>query len=298
MSLLEIKKQIEGVKSMKKITKAMQLVAASKMRFFQKKAVSTRSYVWTLLDVLKTHIDDKGESIYSQQRVSGKTLFVLYTSDKGLCGGLNTQLEKALIRSNKWLKTPEDERLLITIGRKATEFARSNGIPVHMNFIGISEKLSTLDALAIVDKILSLWTEGTCKEILFVVPHYKNSFTFYPRLKTFLPFSKEMIGTYTKEMESEENLISKKKVNEFMIFEPSQEHVLDVLYEQLIESAFIESFFELKASEYSSRMIAMQSATDAAGKKMGSLSLVYNKTRQQVITQQLAEIVAAGEAVN
>lgn len=298
MSLLEVKKKIEGVKSTKKITKAMQLVAASKMRAFQKKALSTRAYVWKLLDLLGTHLTGEVETLYTHQRTEGKTVFVLYTSDKGLCGGLNTQLQKALVRSRRWIECDPNERILVTIGKKAAEFARINELPTHKEFTGVSEKLSSLDALAIIDDLLALWHSHEAKEILFVVPHYKNSFTFYPRLKTFLPFSADMIGSYQKESEHMEEDYESEDPASYMIFEPSKHEVLEKLYEQLIESAFIQSFFELKASEYSSRMIAMQSATDAAEKKVGELTLIYNKTRQQVITQQLAEIVGAGEAIS
>ncbi|MFN7160040.1 MAG: ATP synthase F1 subunit gamma [Candidatus Gracilibacteria bacterium] len=295
MSLLEVKKQIEGVKSTKKITKAMQLVAASKMRNFQRKALSTRSYVLSLLHMLEENMQNSASTIFSEIREEGKSVFVLYTSDKGLCGGLNTQLEKALFQSNKWNELPPEQRILITIGKKATEYARSIGVSVQKSFVGLSEDLTTLDALGIVDELLNLWNSEETKEILFVVPHYHNSFTFYPRLKTFLPFSEEMISSFKKDM------ISKQKpeiiLDRDVLYEPSKESVLDTLYEQLIQSAFIQSFFELKASEYSSRMVAMQSATEAAEKKVGELTLVYNKTRQQAITQQIAEIVAAGEAI-
>lgn len=293
MSLLEVKKQIEGVKNTKKITKAMQLVAASKMRNFQKKALSSRSYVLSLLHILEQNLNVDQTSTYTESRESGKTVFVLYTSDKGLCGGLNTQLEKALFNSNKWKEIAPSERLLITIGKKATEFAKSIDVDVYKSFVGLSEELTTLDALGIVDELLSLWNSNEAKEILFAVPHYHNSFTFYPRLKTFLPFSEEMIASFKKDTVVKESIVASLET----IYEPSTEVVLHTLYEQLIQSAFIQSFFELKASEYSSRMVAMQSATEAAEKKVGELTLLYNKTRQQAITQQIAEIVAAGEAI-
>lgn len=294
MSLLEVKKQIEGVKNTKKITKAMELVAASKMRTFQKKALSSRSYVVSLLHTLRSHLHTDNNSVYAEVRETGKTVFVLYTSDKGLCGGLNTQLEKALFNSNKWNALQENEKLLITIGKKATEYAKAIGVPLYKSFVGLSEDLTTLDALGIVDNLLELWNSKEAKEILFAVPHYHNSFTFYPRLKTFLPFSEEMITSFEKESISEKQDVTTQET----IYEPSPIVVLDKLYEQLIQSAFIQSFFELKASEYSSRMVAMQSATEAAEKKVGELTLLYNKTRQQAITQQIAEIVAAGEAIS
>lgn len=293
MSLLEVKKQIEGVKNTKKITKAMELVAASKMRTFQKKALSTRSYVVSLINILEQNLSTDENTTYTEVRESGKTVFVLYTSDKGLCGGLNTQLEKSLFNSYKWNDLQPEERLLITIGKKATEYAKAIEVNVYKSFVGLSEDLTTLDALGIVDELLTLWNSHEAKEILFAVPHYHNSFTFYPRLKTFLPFSEEMIASFKKDSPE----IHQGTISLETIYEPSAPVVLHKLYEQLIQSAFIQSFFELKASEYSSRMVAMQSATEAAEKKVGELTLLYNKTRQQAITQQIAEIVAAGEAI-
>lgn len=299
-SLLEIKKKIGGVQNTRKITKAMQLVAASKMRQFQKKAVSAREYVAELLTVLERNISEDSLSNYTEQRKEGKTLFVLYTSDKGLCGPLNTKLVNGLFRSNKWTELKEEERLLITIGKKAMTSAKNLKVEVEKNFIGIPEKLGALDAIKVVDSILELWNKGTVKEVVFIAPHYKNSFTFYPVMKTFLPFSEENIrknmGIINEDDDQIEEMAEEKR-NEFMIFEPSAEEVLNRLYEQIIQAMFIQSFMELKASEYSSRMIAMQNATDAANKMIGQLKLTFNKARQQAITQEIAELIGASMAM-
>lgn len=286
--LLEIRKKISGIKNTRKITKAMQLVAASKMRAFQKRAVSTRSYVWDLLKILENNIEI--QSAYSEQREKGKTLFVLYTSDKGLCGPLNNKLINGLFRSEMWNQT--EDKLLITIGKKSHDFARNNKIAVEKHFGGVPEKLSNFDAIQIIEKILEYWKNGTCKKIIFIAPHYKNSFTFYPVLKTFLPFSKEMILT---NIEKREPTASAR--DDFMIFDPSQKEVVESLHEQIISSLFIQSFLELKASEYSSRMMAMQSATDSADRITNELSITYNKARQQAITQEIAELVGASDAI-
>lgn len=295
--ILEIKKKIHGIKNTRKITKAMQLVAASKMRQFQKRAVHARGFVWDLLKVLYSNLSEESQSLYTEKRESGKTLFVLYTSDKGLCGGLNTKLINGLFRSKKWTDLKEEERALITIGKKAQNFANNNKIPVTKHFTGIPEKLSNLDAIKVVDAIFELWQkEGELKEVIFIAPHYKNSFTFYPVVKTFLPFSQEAVKGILAE--SDEELTDSESLNQFMIYSPDQETVLDRLYEQIIQALFIESFLQLKASEYSSRMIAMQNATDAADKITANLTLVYNKARQQAITQEIAELIGASMAIS
>lgn len=298
-SLLEVKKKIGGVKNTRKITKAMQLVAASKMQRFQKRAIHSRAYTWDLLKVLKSNLkDEDSSSIFTEGRETGKTLFVLYTSDKGLCGSLNTKLINCLFRSDKWNDLAEDERMLITIGKKSQAYTSSNKITVEENFSGIPEQLNNLDAITVIDKIFEIWKKGEVKEVVFVAPHYKNSFTTYPVIKTFLPFTektvKDTLGVDEdlKPAETEEG-----DENKFMYFAPSEEIVLERLYEQVIQAMFIQSFLELKASEYSSRMIAMQNATDAADRMINDLKRIYNKARQQAITQEIAELIGASMAM-
>lgn len=296
-SLLEIKKKIGGVKNTRKITKAMQLVAASKMRQFQKRAISARSYVWELLDILSCNLETDLESNYKKGNPEGKTLFVIYTSDKGLCGPLNTKIINGLFRSEKWANTPIEKRKLFTIGKKSKDFAKNNKIPVSHSFSGIPEKISSLDTLSIVDKILEEWNSGDLKEVIFIAPHYKNSFTFYPVLKTFLPFTNETIESTLGPLEESERPRKKESKNQSMLFDPCEESVLNRLYEQLLQSLFLQSFLELKASEYSSRMIAMQNATDAADRITSDLTREFNKARQAIITREIAELMGASAAL-
>ena len=296
-SLLEIKKKITGVKNTRKITKAMQLVAASKMQYFQKKALSSRNYIVELLDLLQINLTHKAKSIYTQKRTEGPTLFVIYTSDKGLCGSLNSKLLNALFKSNEWLNLPEDQKLLITLGKKSADFAKYNNIKVAESFTGIVEKMSAYESLEIIDKIIDFWRENKCKEIVFVSPHYKNSFTFYPVKKTFLPLSENMLKEHLGAMESLNQPTANDHRSGYMIFEPSKAEITEKLHEMIVQGLFMQAFLELKASEYSSRMIAMKNATDAADKITKNLTLTYNKARQQAITQQIAELVGASLAM-
>ncbi len=394
-SLLEVRKKIAGVQNTSKITKAMQLVAASKMRQFQKRAINTRRYSWDLLEILEKtlKLEDskvKNKSIFTEERTHGKTLFVLFTSDKGLCGPLNNKLINALVRSKKWLSTPPEKRLLITIGKKSYTYAINNKIPVAKDFIGLPEKFTNLDLIKIIDVIFEYWqfgengkpdesesvslygtvddddyiddddveekdeetieeqideeveeieeeteeeTEeidedeaaaaGQIKEVIFVAPHYKNSFTFYPILKTFLPLTQNTISSnlHVEEIaETIDTIIDPVETNEeaeeetelaeefedyvpetdgsYMLFSPNEKHVIKNLHEFIIQGMFMQAFLELKASEYSSRMIAMQNATDAAKRIIGDLQLAYNKARQQAITQEIAELIGASMAIS
>ncbi len=294
MSLLEIKKKISGVKNTRKITKAMQLVAASKRIQFQKKAVSTREFVAKQLCVLANNMSADSKSIFTEHRKSGYTAYVLYSSDKGLCGALNTKLINCLFRSEEWKNTAESEKKLVVIGNKAKTAANSRDIAILKSFVKISEAMSELEALELVSEIISIYLDPKCKQVKIVAPHYKNSFTFYPVIKTFLPFSEEMLETHIGSMELE---ITPKN-HDFMIFEPSAEVVLDKLYQQIVQALFLQALYELKASEYSSRMIAMKNATDSADKIIKNLTLDLNKARQAAITQEIAELAGAQAAMN
>ncbi len=298
--LIEIKKRISATKNTRKITSAMQLVAASKMRVFQKKAVSSRTFAWDLLTVLRDNLKETIESPLTQKREKGKTLFVLYTSDKGLCGALNGRILKTLLSSKLWNDTPKEDRLLMTIGKKSHDFAKYRHIPVEKAFKSLNEKLTLLETIDIVDSIIEYWLKKDVKEVVMVAPHYKNSLVYYPVMKTYLPFSESMIEEHVRalehaeglEVEDEDMLHSEPPI----IFEPSKERFGTVLVEQIVYTLFMQSFFELKAAEYSSRMVAMQNATDAAGDIIDSLTLRFNKARQAAITQEIAEIVGGSMA--
>src|SRR3990172_1212920 len=137
--LIETRKKIASVKQTRKITKAMQLVSASKMKVFQKKAVSARNYAWDLLPILRHYLSSEITSSFMESRKNGKTLFIFYSSDKGLCGPLNTKLSKALLGSEAWQNVTAEDRLLFTLGKKAFDFAEYNEIPIAKSFKQVKE---------------------------------------------------------------------------------------------------------------------------------------------------------------
>lgn len=279
---------------MKKITKAMQLVAASKMKSFQNSAVHAREYTWELLSLLN-HLDTTTGHSFTTERSSGAHLFLVYSSDKGLCGGLNSQIWKAMMTSREWLESSEDQRKVVTIGKKALDLAKANRIiPTH-SFTGLKERFQTSDLLPMITEILNMWEKEDIARIYIVAPHYKNSFAYFPVVKNFLPFSKEMVHSYIGKIDEER--VSDNGHTLFSYIEPDETRVMEAMLTQLITAIFTQSLLELKASEYSSRMIAMQNATDSAEKMIEENGLLFNKIRQQLITQQIAEVSAAGEAI-
>jgi F-type H+-transporting ATPase subunit gamma len=301
--LAEIKKNISTTQSTKKITQAMQLVAATKMKFFQREGLNSRLYAWSLLEGHKICHQSIQNLPYAQKREQGKVLFIFITSDKGLCGSLNVRMNNALFKSKRWLNIPEEERMLFTIGKKGYDTALRKGIKVEKNFPEINEYLDPLHALTIINVIIEYWKKELVKEIILVSTHYVNPFTSIPSFKTYLPFSLEMIKEHLRWREhhiSDEGVTltpDDMSKDQLIFFEPSLERVSEVLATQLVQALFLQAFYEFKASEYSSRMVAMKKATESADEMIHLLTLQYHKTRQSIITQQLCELASGSEAV-
>jgi F-type H+-transporting ATPase subunit gamma len=296
MSLIEVKNKIQSTKNTKKITKAMQLVAANKMKHFQKKAFSSREYAWKLLEALQDLHTNFSQLSYGEQRTEGATLFVLMTSDKGLAGSLNTRLIKELLRSDAWNELSGTERLLITVGKKSKLAAKREGIPILKSFEGIYEDMTPVNSLKLVAKILEFWEENQCKKVILVSPHYVNPFDIKTTQKQYLPFTQEMIQTHFNWRD--EQLVEKTVPIAEENLEAGEDHMLARLGFQIVNALFIQAFYELKAAEYSSRMVAMKSATEAADDIIRQLTLDYNKARQAKITQELSELAAGSAAQN
>lgn len=288
--LTEIKERLSATQDTKKITQSLQLVAANKMKGFVKKALSARAYAWELLEVLESlPAEDEREMFPAVKNQDAPELYILVSSDKGLCGTLNQRLIKHMFNPARFKSSYP---LLVTIGRKAAEAARRKGVKPILSFESIGEDLDSLKALEIIEPVFKLWQDGECSRVVLVSPHYESPFVSRVVEKTYLPLSAEMAKTHLELKNGRA-----KKPAEQVLMEPSAEKVADILFRQLVESIFLQAFFELKASEYSSRMVAMKKATDAAGEVIEALQLDYNKARQGIITQQLSELAGASEAM-
>lgn len=296
-ALIEIKTRIQSTDDTKKTTRALELVAASRMKYFQKRALATRSYSETLVENLAALEGQIEHLPFSEKRSGNKKLFVLITSDKGLCGSLNQQLIKRLFTSDMWKNLSEEDRVLITIGKKSTEAAKKFKVKPLASFQSIGEDITPLSSFKLIDAILDVWNKGEVAEVVLVSPHYVNPFESHVTFKTFLPFSTEMARTHLKwyKKKGEGDVVTPSPNTGYL--EPGSDELVKRLSTQLVHLLFIEAFYELKAAEYSSRMIAMKKATDAAQELLEELTRSYNRARQASITQQLAELVGATESV-
>lgn len=290
--LLHLKKQIKSIKNTAKITKAMELVAASKMKNFQRKTGNIRNFVFDLLCILWKQSSLSNESIFVRERKAGKTAFIIYSSDKWLCWSLNQRLIKTLLTSKIWTEVAPENRIIITVGKKAADFCRFNNIAVAHNLEGAPENLDSYSAASFIESIVDIWKGEETMRMYMVSPHYKNSLVFYPLVKQFLPLGPDILKSHMNVDPESVTRDIKPLKTDYNIVDSSEEEVSEELTMMITKLLFIHAFYELKASEYSSRMVAMKNATDSAKKMSRKKILQLNKERQAVITQQISEIVA------
>ncbi|NBS68997.1 hypothetical protein EBT31_08790 [bacterium] len=286
MSLLDLRKQIIATVNTKAITKAMQLVAANKMKTFVREAHAARAYFHEL--ERGYHEVSSLVSYDTLPVLSGeKTLFILFTSDKGLCGALNIRVMKALLASDAWRSTPEHQRVVITFGRKGYDQARRLKMRIDKHILRAPESLNAQLAWRFFGEVLDSIIAGSVGAVYAAHPVHETAFSF-----------RVQVTRISRDPDQRVSLDSQDAARaERALVEPSHTDYLRTLEKRMLEAKIIASVAELKATEYSSRMVAMQKATDAATERIATLTTAYHKARQSLITQELAELSAAGEAM-
>ncbi len=283
----EIRTKIASIKNTQKITRAMEMVAASKMRKAQQRMSATRPYADKIHNVIKhlAYAHPEYVHVYLQDRVEEKRVgYIVVSSDRGLCGGLNNNLFKTILGE---VASKIDQGLEIdvyTIGQKAANFF--SRLPV--NNIGQAAQLGEVphahEIVGAVSVMLDAYDEGRIDSLYLVYNEFVNTMTQQNKIVKLLP---------AKDEEPSEEMSH----NWDYIYEPNAKVVLDILLVRYIESLVYQCVVENSACEQSSRMVAMKSASDNAGDLIDELQLVYNKARQAAITQEISEIVAGAAAV-
>lgn len=298
----EIKRRIKSVKSTKKITKAMELVAASKMKKAVSKAVASRAYAnysWDLLSGVSENIQDLKHPFFTENKKTDKVLYVIVTSNRGLCGGYNSQVLKRAITAFKKVDDKSQIDILV-IGKKGDNSMRRLGMKVAASFTELPDIIDLSDITPISTLITSEYKLGNYKEVFAVYTEYISALSQRPKRKKLLPVSrfelKESIES-VGDAKSKETLSLKIKKNQY-IFEGDMNSLVESLAEKLIRMQIYQTLLESNASEQSSRMIAMKNAGDAASEMIDDLTLVFNKARQANITREISEISAGMASVS
>lgn len=279
----EIKTQIKSVKNTKKITKAMEMVAASKMRRAQDRMVATRPYAEKMRQVV-SHIANgqlEYHHTFTQERDVKRVGYIIISTDRGLCGGLNVNLFKTALQSILKWKEQNVEVDIAVFGSKGVNAFRRYGIVAEKTHMGDAPQLA--DLVGTIKVMLDAYESGHIDRLYLVENEFINSMTQKPQVTQLIP----LVAADDKDI----------KYHWDYLYEPDAKEVIDLVMQRYIESLVYQAVVENVASEMASRMVAMKSASDNAGNLIHELQLVYNKARQAAITQEISEIVAGAAAV-
>jgi F-type H+-transporting ATPase subunit gamma len=281
----EIRTQITSIKSTQKITSAMEMVAASKMRKAQDRMQRGKPYAKSIRSVVG-HIasaNPEYKHLFMREREVKRVGYILVSSDRGLCGGLNINLFKTAIKSMKEWNDQEVEIDLCVVGAKAMAFFNSYGGNVVAAVRDLGEDPSVADLIGSVKIMLDSFAEGKLDKLYLVGNEFVNTMTQTPTVRQLLP----LLADADEKLQHSWDYL----------YEPEAEALLEGLLIRYIESQVYQAVVENGACEMAARMMAMKSATDNAGDLIDDLQLIYNKARQSAITQELSEIVSGAAAV-
>ncbi len=281
----EVKTKITSIQSTQKITSAMEMVAASKMRKAQERRQVGKPYADRIRSVVGQIANAVSEykHQYMEQREIKRVGYIVVSTDRGLCGGLNINLFKQVIKSMKTWSDQEVQIDLCTVGNKGAAFFGSFGGNIVATVKDLGDNPSASDLIGGVKVMLDAYDEGKIDRLYVVANEFVNTMTQKPVIEQLLP------------LEPTED--DKLQHHWDYLYEPDAKELLDGLLVRYIESQVYQGVVENKACEQAARMIAMKSATDNAGDLINELQLLYNKARQAAITQELSEIVSGAAAV-
>ena len=281
----EIRVKISSIKNTQKITRAMEMVAASKMRKAQERMRASRPYTEKMRSVVAhlAHANLEYKHPYMQDRDVKRVGFVIISSDRGLCGGLNNNMFKLVVSNMKEWHNKGANIDLCTIGAKASAFfSRLKGnIVAKTSHLGDAPQIAEL--IGVVKVMLDAYDAGKLDRLFLVYNDFVNTMTQRPVVDQLLPIQAEVDDQLAHQWD--------------YMYEPEAKDVLNALLTRYIESLVYQGVVENLSSEQAARMVAMKSASDNAGELINELQLVYNKARQAAITQEISEIVGGAAAV-
>ena len=283
----EIRGKIQSVENTRKITKAMEMVAASKMRKAQERMRSARPYS-EKIRIIAAHLGQANpEYVHPFMRVNDAKAagMIVVTTDKGLCGGMNTNVLRLVTTKLRELQSTGVSVDAVAIGNKGLGFLNRVGARVVSHVTGLGDTPHLDKLIGPVKVLLDAYAEGKVNAVYLSYTKFVNTMRQESVVEQLLPLSSETIQT------------GKSAHDWDYIYEPDAQSVIDELLVRYVESLIYQAVAENMASEQSARMVAMKAATDNAGNVIGELKLIYNKTRQAAITKELSEIVSGAAAV-
>jgi len=278
----KVKRRIKGVQNIAKITRAMEMIAASKMRKAQERGLAGRPYAEKIEQVIAdlAALPDIGLQHPLLQRREVKNILVLHiTPDRGLCGGLNANLNRRLAGFIAGQKAPVR---VLSVGRKGRDFVVRYGGDMCAEFIGLGDRPAFLDTLPVSHIVIDDYSNGAADMVYISYAQFVSTMVQKPAMKQLLPVQPAVIPAGQ---------------NVDYLYEPGAESVLGGLLSRFVEMEVYHAILESIASEQSARMVAMRTATDSANELIGDLTLLYNKARQEAITRELLDITGGVAAL-
>lgn len=285
----EIRAKIKSVENTRKITRAMEMVAAAKMRKAQDRMRAARPYAEKIRQVAAhlAHANPEYRHPFLVKREGVKNVgIILITSDKGLCGGLNTNLLRVVIGRMKEIEAAGQGLQVTLIGNKGLGFMSRVGAQIKSSLVGLGDTPHIENLIGPVKLMLDAYVAGEIDTIYIAYNHFINTMKQEPLFEQLLPLSGKNVETEQESGKWD------------YIYEPDAKLVIDELLVRYVESLVYSAVTENQASEQSSRMVAMKAASDNAKNVIGELKLVYNKARQAAITKEISEIVGGAAAVS
>lgn len=282
-SLRDIKARINTTKKTSQITKAMEMVSASKLNRAEHNARSFTPYMEKIQEVVASVALGSNDASHPMlvKRPVKKTGYLVITSDRGLAGAYNSNVLRTVFQTIQERHRSAEEYAIIAIGRVGLNFFKRRNIPVTLHITGLPDQPTFADIKEIANKTVNMFADGTFDELYMFYNHFVSAIQQDVTEKKLLPLT---------------DLASDKKLTTYE-FEPSQEEILEVLLPQYAESLIYGALLDAKASEHAARMTAMKNATDNAKELIRALTLSYNRARQAAITQEITEIVAGANAL-
>ncbi len=291
--LKEVRIRIASVKSTQQITNAMKMVAASKLRRAQNAIIKLRPYAAKLRDILQnlsSSIENSNESVFSEERKPEKILLLVLTSNRGLCGGFNSNIIKMTLNQLNTLYASQFQQnnvSLITIGRKGTEFFRKRKFPVIESHDELFDQLTFGNVAPLAEKLMKAFAGKEYDRIDIIYNQFKNAAVQNLIVEQYLPVSAVR----------PEKSVSRRTMDADYIFEPDKETIVRELIPKTLRIQLFKALLDSFASEQGARMTAMHQATENAKDILRALNITYNKTRQSSITNEILEIVSGAEAL-
>jgi len=292
----EIKRRIKSIKNTKKITKAMELVAASKMKRAVSSTLASRLYAeysWEVLTSIAKNVEEINNPLFKEREVKN-VLMILITSNRGLCGAYNAQ---AIKKAMNLLKKQHVGVDVVSVGKKGDNAMRRLGVNITASFTEVGNEISLAEVLPISKMVVDEFQNSKYDKVYVVYTDYVSALTQRPNVKQILPINPTELKELIESLDTkEENRVQSSKID--YLFEGERDKLIASLAEKLTRMQIYQMLLESNASEQSARMMAMKNASEASGEMIEDLTLMFNKARQSNITREISEISAGMASVS